>query len=102
VSRTGEGAHLTVVVLQPRSRGTVRLASADPTVSPAIDHGLLAEPADTELLLGGLAVAHRLAERIRSRSSRSFILAGRARSGRWSTATCVCTASRTSTSATRR
>jgi len=62
VSRTGEGAHLTVVVLQPRSRGAVRLASAEPSVSPAIDHGLLTEPEDTELLLGGLAVAHRLAE----------------------------------------
>src|SRR5919201_1439285 len=61
VSRTGERAHLTVVALQPRSRGSVRLASADPTVSPAIDHGFLTEPEDTELLLGGLAVAHRLA-----------------------------------------
>jgi choline dehydrogenase len=39
----------------------VRLASADPAVSPAIDHGFLTEPEDTELLLGGLAVAHRLA-----------------------------------------
>jgi choline dehydrogenase len=60
-SRTGERAHLTVVALQPRSRGSVRLASADPAVSPRIDHGFLAEPEDTELLLGGLAVAHRLA-----------------------------------------
>jgi choline dehydrogenase len=60
-SRTGERAHLTVVALQPRSRGSLRLASADPTVSPAIDHGFLAEPEDTELLLGGLVVAHRLA-----------------------------------------
>jgi choline dehydrogenase len=61
VSRTGERAHLTVVALQPRSRGSVGLASADPRVSPAIDHGFLADPEDTELLLGGLAVAHRLA-----------------------------------------
>jgi choline dehydrogenase len=60
-SRTGERAHLTVVALQPRSRGSVRLASADPTVSPQIDHGFLSEPEDTELLLGGLAVAHSLA-----------------------------------------
>jgi choline dehydrogenase len=61
VSRTGERAHLTVVALQPQSRGSVRLASADPSVSPAIDHGFLTEPEDTKLLLGGLAVAHRLA-----------------------------------------
>jgi choline dehydrogenase len=61
-SRTGERAHLTVVALQPRSRGSVRLAAADPTVSPRIDHGFLSEPEDTELLLGGLAVAHRLAK----------------------------------------
>jgi choline dehydrogenase len=60
-SGTGERAHLTVVALQPRSRGSVRLASSDPAVSPAIDHGFLREPEDTELLLGGLAVAHRLA-----------------------------------------
>jgi choline dehydrogenase len=60
-SRTGERAHLTVVALEPRSQGSVRLASADPAVSPRIDHGFLAEVEDTELLLGGLAVAHRLA-----------------------------------------
>ena len=40
----------------------MRLAAADPTVSPRIDHGFLSEPEDTELLVGGLAVAHRLAE----------------------------------------
>ena len=60
-SRTGERAHLTVVDLQPRSQGSVRLASADPAASPRIEHGFLTEPEDTELLLGGLAVAHRLA-----------------------------------------
>jgi choline dehydrogenase len=61
-SRTGERTHLTVVALQPRSRGSVRLASADPAISPLIDHGFLSEPEDTELLLGGLAIAQRLAE----------------------------------------
>jgi choline dehydrogenase len=61
-SRTGERTHLTVVALQPRSRGSVRLASADPTVSPRIDHGFLSEPQDAQLLLGGLGLAHRLAE----------------------------------------
>jgi len=63
-SRTGERAHLTVVALQPRSRGSVKLASADATVSPQIDHGFLSDPdgRDFETLLAGLAVAHRLAE----------------------------------------
>jgi choline dehydrogenase len=61
VSRTGERAHLTVVALQPRSQGSVSLASADPAASPRIEHGFLTEPEDTELLLGGLEVAHRLA-----------------------------------------
>jgi choline dehydrogenase len=62
-SRTGERTHLTVVALQPRSRGSVRLASAEPTVSPVIDHGFLsdADGHDLETLLAGLAVAHRLA-----------------------------------------
>lgn len=63
-SRTGERAHLTVVALQPRSRGSVKLRSADPTVSPRIDHGFLSDPdgRDLQTLLGGLAIAHRLAE----------------------------------------
>lgn len=41
-------------LIYPRSRGTMRLASADPTAAPLIDPNYLAEPADTELLLDGI------------------------------------------------
>jgi choline dehydrogenase len=62
-SRTGDRAHLTVVPLKLVSAGRVRLRSADPAASPAIDHGFLSDPEgrDFESMLAGLAVAHRLA-----------------------------------------
>jgi len=59
--RTGDGAHLTVALLQPASRGRVRLRSADPAVSPEIDHRLLSDRRDRQALLDGLQLAHRLA-----------------------------------------
>jgi choline dehydrogenase len=37
-------------LIYPRSRGTLRLASADPTASPLIDFQYLADPADLEVL----------------------------------------------------
>ena len=37
-------------LIYPKSRGTLRLASADPTASPLIDFGYLSDPADLELL----------------------------------------------------
>ena len=37
-------------LIYPRSRGTLRLASGDPTASPLIDFGYLSDPADLELL----------------------------------------------------
>ncbi|HTW15408.1 MAG TPA: GMC family oxidoreductase N-terminal domain-containing protein [Nocardioides sp.] len=37
-------------LIYPRSRGTLRLASADPTAAPLIDPQYLADPADVELL----------------------------------------------------
>jgi choline dehydrogenase len=40
-------------LIYPRSRGTVRLASADPTVSPLIDPQYLADPADVDVLAEG-------------------------------------------------
>ena len=40
-------------LIYPRSRGTVRLASADPTVSPLIDFSYLADPADLDVLAEG-------------------------------------------------
>ena len=41
-------------LIYPKSRGSLRLASADPTAPPLIDPGYLREPADTEVLLDGL------------------------------------------------
>jgi choline dehydrogenase-like flavoprotein len=51
-------------LIYPRSRGTVRLASADPTAAPLIDPAYLRDPADAKLLLDGMelvreAMAHR-------------------------------------------
>jgi choline dehydrogenase len=53
-------------LIYPRSRGSLRLASADPTAAPLIDPGYLRDPADTEVLLDGVelvreAMASRLA-----------------------------------------
>ena len=41
-------------LIYPRSRGTVRLASADPTAAPLIDPAYLSDPDDGELLLDGM------------------------------------------------
>ncbi|WP_194896425.1 GMC family oxidoreductase [Catenulispora pinisilvae] len=51
-------------LIYPKSRGTVRLASADPLAAPLIDPAYLHDPADAELLLDGMemvreAMAHR-------------------------------------------
>jgi choline dehydrogenase-like flavoprotein len=41
-------------LIYPQSRGTLRLASADPAAAPLIDPGYLTEAADTEVLLDGM------------------------------------------------
>jgi len=41
-------------LIYPRSRGTVRLAGADPTAGPLIDMNYLAEPDDRQVLLEGV------------------------------------------------
>ena len=41
-------------LIYPKSRGTVRLASADPSAAPVIDPGYLTEPDDSEVLLDGM------------------------------------------------
>jgi choline dehydrogenase len=50
------GPHFTVaaILLQPRSRGRVRLRSADPLAPPEIAPGYLSDPADLPLLVEGL------------------------------------------------
>jgi len=40
-------------LIYPKSRGTLRLASADPTLAPLIDFQYLADPADLDVLVEG-------------------------------------------------
>jgi choline dehydrogenase-like flavoprotein len=52
-------------LIYPKSRGTLRLASADPAAEPLIDPGYLTEPDDTTVLLDGMeliraAMSHQL------------------------------------------
>ena len=52
-------------LIYPKSRGTLRLASADPAAEPLIDPGYLTEPDDTTVLLDGMeliraAMSHKL------------------------------------------
>lgn len=44
-------------LIYPKSRGTIRLASADPTVAPLIDYGYLSEPDDLKVLAEGTEMA---------------------------------------------
>ncbi len=55
---------LLVALMAPRSRGVLRLASADPGVPPDIDPGHLREPDDAERLADGARLAHRLSRRL--------------------------------------
>jgi choline dehydrogenase-like flavoprotein len=47
---------LLATLIYPKSRGTVRLASADPTAAPLIDPAYLSHPDDTRLLLDGMEI----------------------------------------------
>lgn len=57
-----EGITVGAILLQPRSRGTIRLASADPEAHAVIDPGYLSDPdgIDEATLLAGLAACERL------------------------------------------
>lgn len=57
-----EGLTVGAILLRPRSRGTIRLASADPTDAAVIDPGYLTDPdgIDARTLLAGLAECERL------------------------------------------
>jgi choline dehydrogenase len=52
-----------IACMTPRSRGALRLASADPGVAPVIDHAYLSDPQgeDLAVLLDGLDLGRRLA-----------------------------------------
>jgi choline dehydrogenase-like flavoprotein len=56
----GHGYSCHVCVLQPRSRGSLRLASADPTAAPLIDLGFLSEREDVDRLVRGFQVMRRI------------------------------------------
>lgn len=56
----GHGFAISPVGLYPRSRGSVRLASADPLAPPLIDPNLLAAAEDAGPLLRGLRLARRI------------------------------------------
>jgi choline dehydrogenase len=51
------GVTLNSAYLRPRSRGTVRLASADPLAAPLIDPNYWADPHDREMSIRGLKLA---------------------------------------------
>ncbi len=55
----GHGYAISPVALYPKSRGTLRLASADPSVAPLIDPRLLAEEGDIDLLVRAVKIARR-------------------------------------------
>jgi choline dehydrogenase len=56
-----DSPHIGVALMQPRSRGRVALASADPDVPPVIEHRYDHEPADVALLEAGAELARELA-----------------------------------------
>ena len=56
----GHGFAVSIVGLYPKSRGHIRLASADPLALPIIDANLLSDPADVGPLLRGLQLARRI------------------------------------------
>lgn len=55
------GYAITASVVAPDSRGTVRLASADPLAAPLIDPGFLREGRDLERLVAGVGLIRRAA-----------------------------------------
>ncbi|MEZ0349564.1 mycofactocin system GMC family oxidoreductase MftG [Mycobacterium sp. pR1184] len=68
VAMTGDGTqghpdwpHLGVALMQPRARGRVSLVSADPGVSPRIEHRYDSEPEDIAALRRGSELARELA-----------------------------------------
>ena len=56
----GHGYSCHVCLLQPRSRGSVRLASADPNAAPLIDPQFLADADDVARLVRGFKVMRRI------------------------------------------
>jgi choline dehydrogenase-like flavoprotein len=60
------GVTLNSAYLRPRSRGTVRLQSADPAAAPLIDPNFWEDPEDRRLAIDGLRLAREIAGLARS------------------------------------
>jgi choline dehydrogenase len=56
----GHGYGIIAILVRPKSRGTVKLAAADPRSAPLIDFKFLAEEDDRRALLFGLKLARRI------------------------------------------
>jgi choline dehydrogenase-like flavoprotein len=56
----GHGYSCHVCLLQPKSRGSVTLASADPSAAPAIDIGFLKDSADLDRLVRGFKLMRQI------------------------------------------
>jgi choline dehydrogenase-like flavoprotein len=57
---TNAGVTLNSAYMRPRSRGSVRLASADPSAAPLIDPNYWSDPHDREMSLRGLQLAREI------------------------------------------
>jgi choline dehydrogenase-like flavoprotein len=68
------GVTLNSAFLRPQSRGTVRLASADPTAAPLIDPNYWAEPYDRKISIEGLKLGREI---MRQKALRPYVLAER-------------------------
>jgi len=68
------GVTLNSAFLRPRSRGTVRLASADPNAAPLIDPNYWEDPYDRECAIKGLRLAREI---LRQPALKPFVLAER-------------------------
>ena len=54
------GYQIHVCQVRPDSRGTIRLASADPLAPPLIDPDYLSAPEDARVMVGGIKIARRI------------------------------------------
>ena len=68
------GVTINSAYLRPRSRGTVRLAGADPQAAPLIDPDYWSDPYDRRMGIAGLRIAREI---LRQKALRPFILAER-------------------------
>ena len=58
--KPGHGITINSCVERPRSKGSIRLASADPAQQPLIDPNYLADPEDVRLSIGGVRRAREI------------------------------------------